>query len=367
VRKTRIHYAVITLVVLITLISTTGIYVGDAVAHGRHTTKDCSRVGTQVRLTPTATSTYSVVGWLCYPRHSHPQTLQFLVPGATYDHNYWDWPGFNDKYSYVDYAVARGYATFAVDRIGTGESGVPAGTEINVPSDAYTLSQVVTRLRTDRRLPVHAQRIVEIGHSLGAAIATYQVATFGNVDALAIIGYLREINPVQQQVLQAAMWPATGDPKFKNATLPAGYLTTKLGVRGQAFYDTRWADSDVIRDDERRKAIVPVGDMATIMVGRDTQLTQKIHIPVLDATGQNDLLGCSATLRCDGASLLARERDAFHWSSCVRVLSIVHAGHDTNLHRGAQASFAQLTSWVRWVTSGSSPRTTRWCTPGVWR
>ena len=74
----------------------------------------------------TIKDTYSIYGQLCISPYAssarNTQTLQFLTHGDTLDSTYWDIaPG----YSYIDTAVAAGYATFSYDRIGVGRSQHP--------------------------------------------------------------------------------------------------------------------------------------------------------------------------------------------------------------------------------------------------
>src|SRR5262249_16938746 len=69
---------------------------------------------------------WKMAGTLCHPENAPmPHTVQLLVHGATYTRAVWDWPQNPSTYSYVQAAVNAGYATFAVDRLGHGESTHP--------------------------------------------------------------------------------------------------------------------------------------------------------------------------------------------------------------------------------------------------
>src|SRR5258708_5776895 len=52
---------------------------------------------------------YSIYGQLCLPAIGPGNTIQVLVPGATYDHIYWDFPYQPKIYSYVRAMNAAGY------------------------------------------------------------------------------------------------------------------------------------------------------------------------------------------------------------------------------------------------------------------
>jgi hypothetical protein len=53
-------------------------------------------------------------------------TVQLLVAGATYTHDYWDFRTVDRRrYSYARDVAARGFPTFAFDEIGSGNSSHP--------------------------------------------------------------------------------------------------------------------------------------------------------------------------------------------------------------------------------------------------
>ncbi|MEU3657969.1 hypothetical protein AB0E67_35565 [Streptomyces sp. NPDC032161] len=83
-----------------------------------------------------------------------------MVPGATYNHVYWDMPSEQSQYSYVDAATRAGFAAFNVDRIGTGNSAHPAGEGLTIASGAVALHDAITALRSGR---VDGHRFQRVG------------------------------------------------------------------------------------------------------------------------------------------------------------------------------------------------------------
>src|SRR5256885_6393086 len=85
----------------------------------------CQQVTRTVTLSPADPTSYHLVGWLCADGRLANKTVQLLLSGLTYDHNYWNWPQRPQRYSYVRVAVDAGYATFNIDRLGVGLSDHP--------------------------------------------------------------------------------------------------------------------------------------------------------------------------------------------------------------------------------------------------
>src|SRR5262245_14706000 len=83
----------------------------------------CEALSTPVKLQPSDTTTYTVKGRICRSQLSSrvpPFAVEVLVPGSTYDRNYWNTSYTPGMYSYVHEALRHNYASFRFDRLGTG-------------------------------------------------------------------------------------------------------------------------------------------------------------------------------------------------------------------------------------------------------
>ena len=103
-----------------------------------------------VALAPGQPARYTVTGQLCATRDelSDGSTVQLLIPGATYNRDYWDFGTINGiRYSYARATAAHGFPTFALDQVGAANSSHPASDEITVQAAAYVAHQIVQRLR----------------------------------------------------------------------------------------------------------------------------------------------------------------------------------------------------------------------------
>lgn len=213
----------------------------------------CSTYRLPVRIADPGAADQILWGQLCYPGSARPDKVQLLVPGSTYNHLYWDFPVGNGFYSYVKAAVGAGYATFNVDRIGTGNSSHPPSAQLDLPAGAVAMHDVITALRSGA-LDGHAfSRVAWIGHSLGSFLAWYEISRYHDVDAAILTGGLQAINPQAGTII----YPAVQDPKFANSGLDTGYVTTLPGDRN-FFYYPATADPNVIAADEANKDVATV-------------------------------------------------------------------------------------------------------------
>jgi hypothetical protein len=175
---------------------------------------------------------YELAGILCLPAGPAPSTVQVLVPGATYDHDYWDFP--MSGYSYSRYAQAHGQATFAIDRFNTGDSSKLVSALVTVQVDANALHQVIGALTGSGVGGVRFSKVVTMGHSLGSIIVADEAATYHDENGVILTGFTHSLNPlfaVALAALQVLIPAQLADPdKFANQ--PLGDLSTAPGGAG---------------------------------------------------------------------------------------------------------------------------------------
>lgn len=178
-----------------------------------------------------------IYGQLCVPDGgSKADTVQLLVHGGTYDHNYFDWPQDPARYSYVDKALKAGYATFNVDRLGDGDSSHPPGALDTFGNGAEAMHQVIGKLRHGE-IGGHAfSRVVWVGHSMGSLTAWFEAQRYHDVDAFVLTGILHNVKTTFASKLVNLVYPAMLDGKFRGKILDPGYTTSLPGTRGDTFY-----------------------------------------------------------------------------------------------------------------------------------
>jgi alpha-beta hydrolase superfamily lysophospholipase len=309
---------------------------------------------------------YHLAGWLCADGSPRGRTVQVLIPGLTYGASYWNFPLDPGRYSYVRAATAAGFATMALDRLGTGASSHPPAADVTATAEAVALHDVVQRLRAGRvgSGPFRAafRTVVLTGHSFGSDVALREAGTYADVAGVISTGWLTAGNPAGHlRVRDSYDASAADDPKFAEAGLPTGYVTTRPGTRGADFYQTSYASPAVIAEDEKLKQTVTSGELASVVVAVPPAVTRRIHVPVLLADGQDDALDCDPGLPgvscASAAALITREQANYAPQACLRAFVLPRAGHSINLHPDAPQWFAAATRWIRtYVTARSRPR-----------
>ncbi|MHC3475166.1 alpha/beta hydrolase [Streptomyces sp. 7R007] len=305
-----------------------------------HTGRTCSTYTLPVRIADPGPADQTLWGRLCYPGTVRPRTVQLLVHGATYNHLYWDFPAGGGAYSYVGAATAAGYATFDIDRIGAGNSSHPPSDQLSMQAYAVALHDVVTALRSGA-LDGHAfSRVAWVGHSMGAALAWYEISRYHDVDAAVLTSALHGTsNPEGIGIF----YPAVQDPEFAGSGLDAGYLTTRPGDRAY-FYDPATTDPAVLAADEAHK------DVVAIAPGPDPAVPYDITVPVLLVYGGGDRALCPAATEydcADPASVLAFESGFYPPQAHLDVRMIPDTGHNIALSTTAPAADVVMLGWLR--------------------
>jgi pimeloyl-ACP methyl ester carboxylesterase len=321
----------------------------------------CRASNVPVALHPGAPQTEHIYAELCLPQGKQTSTVQLLVHGITYDHTYWDFPdptGKTDRYSYVDSALAAGFATLNIDRIGNGKSSHPAGNEVTIDSNAFVIHQLTQALRSGSiASPAGAQRfkkVVLVGHSYGSWVSWYVGSDYRDVDGIILSGISHSVNPIGSLPgFSALVHPAPTDPAFSEKIHDFQYLTTRPGTRYDAFYRPGNIDPAVLARDEATKGTVTVEELINFptILSRPLDIT----VPVLLVNGTDDGLFCGHRIAgiiggtdCSTAASLAQQERPLLGKNLPSLDSWVlpGAGHDLNTVLEAKQWFDVAQAWV---------------------
>lgn len=295
-----------------------------------------------VVVTVTARS-YRVHGLLCSRPTRLKNTVQVVMAGATEGGLlYWDFPHADDAeqalqhaYSYVEHITDLGYASFTIDRIGTGDSDRPPAQDVTIQSNADVLHQLVAMLR-DGTLG-RFRNVVAVGRSLSGPVAFVEAATYRDLDGIVIQSFRHHQEPPFAQ-FAATLVPAQLVPHL--ADTPAGYLTTRAGTRA-GFFFTANADPRVVAHEEANRDTITGGEVATFFPSFDVSRSIDPGVPVLSVVGELDPLFCTP-----GCPRSGEEVQSWPSPACFRSVVIEGVGHDMNLEPGSSdVVFPVMTDW----------------------
>jgi len=311
----------------------------------------CSDVTVPAALAPGLPQDQTIYGRLCLPPGPAPDVLQILVHGASYDHTYWDFPGFGGRYSYTRAQHSAGYATLAVDQLGVGRSSHPLGALVTQLAGANALHDVVTAARAGTLGPDFG-RIALVGHSFGSLTAWLEAGTYSDVDGVLVSGASHSLGALAVAQLGPHIRPATLDPVTapRVPALDPSYVSIP-GVRAGSFYHLPTADPAVVEQDEATRSEAPAGVAATIPVY--VPATLGIRVPVLEVNGVEDKPFCaqggggSLTDCTSDATLHASEALFFSPEAQLETTVIPEAGHNLNLQRNAATFFDRAVRWFQ--------------------
>jgi pimeloyl-ACP methyl ester carboxylesterase len=303
-----------------------------------------------VALKPGGKKQYSIAATLYLPKQ-HTDTVIVTYHGSTYGQYYWNFPYKPGTYSFVDAMTHAGYAVLNMDRIGDGQSSHPASDLVTVASDSYTLHQVVQDLRTGEIGPIAFPKVVLAAHSLGGYISWYAAAMYPqDFDGLIETGAIHHNSPTRDTIAIPLFYPASQDPKFKNARwADAGYSTSKPGIRAKIYsHQTAATDPTVAKMDEQLKQTTVLSELIAGINLATTHTSKMIHVPVLSVLGQYDFFACAPDgMNCSSAATIKQAEAPYYASdACLQTYDLANAGHDINLAPNAEQWYHAATPWI---------------------
>lgn len=250
--------------------------------YGRSLAQELSTGSTQI------SGTYHVGATLCMPT-SPSTTLQVLSHGIGFTRTYWDYPA----YSYVNAALARGYATLAYDRLGSGLSRFSSRTGGDLdPVNELQASLEVALLRTLTELArtgglpqcgnATFDRVLHVGHSLGS-ISVYGAvnADPGLSDGIALTGFTGNGDYVPYFQFASNFVSAVEE----QGGYPAGYVTfaTTSALHTNQFAPGGAFDAGLM--EALFQNLQPTGLGTILTLGGPLAGVNGFHGPVIDVTG----------------------------------------------------------------------------------
>lgn len=278
----------------------------------------------------------TIAGTLCAPAGA--TTVQVLVPGGFYNREYWDTPTNSFRRAMND----AGYATLAIDRLGTGRSSTPPSALLTAIVDANAVHQVVRALRP------RFTKVILGGHSLGSAISVIEAATYGDVDGVVVTAMGHRINALGIAPIAATFVPAVLDPAFRDRTLDPGYLTTMSGTRYSLHQPGPYLAHVVAFDEATKDVVAPAELVDAALLGTVTPYTVLVDVPVLTTIASGDPTFCGLLATDCGTTAAYRRAEAPFYGPAARLEAYVLPGygHALNYAPNAPALHATVVAWA---------------------
>lgn len=177
--------------------------------------------------TRTVQGTYGIGGNLCFPtdpaKAKAARTLQILTHGVGLEKSYWDIaPG----YSYADAAAAAGYATFAYDRLGVGQSDHPDPIQVVQAFLEVEILHGLAQLARAGEIGGQAfENVVGVGHSFGSILQVGVDSKYPkDFDAVVLTAFANTVANLPYTILANNPSVAALNQPSRFGGLPYGYL-----------------------------------------------------------------------------------------------------------------------------------------------
>jgi len=257
-----------------------------------------------------------------YDTFCQSPTAVILMHGLSYTKEAWDFPG----YSVAQKIAEAGYAVFAIDRLGYGESKLDDGYKVTHEAYAEMAHQIAKQLRGQG-----FSHVVLAGHSAGAGATELAAGVYGGVDAIMALGWHhRPSNELGQDFF-------TGD-YVRAAQDDYEYFLGTPEHRAEMFY-TAGADPAVVEADTRAAVLTPSGEIFSIGKQPSRLVAGNIKVPVFLQFGDSDRL-----FELQYAEMHAGE---FFSSPSVTVDVVRDAGHTFILEKNGPAGAQKMADWLR--------------------
>jgi pimeloyl-ACP methyl ester carboxylesterase len=275
-------------------------------------------------------------GRLCTP--SGATTVQVLIPGGTYNSSYWDVGYEPVTRSYRLAMNDAGYATLALDRLGTGNSSKPLSVLVTATVQAQAAHEVIQKLRAGFQ-GARFSKVIIGGHSIGSAMAMIEAGTYRDVDGVLVTGMTHRMNLTTVVPVLANMIPAPLDPQLSGRGLDPGYLTTSPGTRYADFHTPGVEVPGAIALDESTKDVFAATEAVDSLAMTNVVIpaTRRIQAPVLIVLG-NDMHFCGPPLGSDCSSPQAlRDSEAPFFTSTARLQTFILNGYGHSINYALNA------------------------------
>ncbi|KAL7941933.1 alpha/beta-hydrolase [Trichoderma barbatum] len=298
---------------------------------------------------------FQISGHFCVPSNprNDENTLLIASHGVGFTKGVWDPTYRPDEFSFVNAALAQGYAVLAYDRLGAGLSSLPdAYNDLQVPLQGEVLraltelalnGTIVTASKKtggSRSITKYtAQKVVHVGHSYGSIITNWFLARYGSLSAGAILtGFLidNQFANLKVEIADLSYAPEHNPALFENRT--SGYLAfgSLTALQADSFKKETLDPKVLSYWNENIQSSLGVGEVLTLGTGVG-DIVADFNGPLQIFVGENDFAFCAG--QCTGTFDLAQLHGLYPNVKDLDVYLQPNTGHVVQLSLNATAGY----------------------------
>ncbi|KAK0564381.1 hypothetical protein OC861_004321 [Tilletia horrida] len=311
--------------------------------------------------------TFNISGIYCEPTNTTSNgILQLLVHGVGFDNSYWniqseefDLPEAN--YSYAYQAAQLGYSTFRYDRIGCGQSEIPADgyNLVQANTEVAILENIAERVRNTTDIGGKSwNKTVLVGHSYGSAQSQRLSQLRPElIDALVLTGYSTSQTGFPYLLLGGAYTQA-GLVFDRFANISKHWLVTATQYTDQVGFV--YPPSVTPNTTEYVRATAnPVTQGTFFSIGAIGAPAENYTGPVQVVLGEKDFIFAFENPYSNGSDFATLAIEQLYPSAASGSIgSIIPAtGHGINFHTTAPLAYNATFSWLNSTFFGNGSTT----------
>ncbi|KAH9216272.1 Alpha/Beta hydrolase protein [Leptodontidium sp. 2 PMI_412] len=290
------------------------------------------------------TDSYTISATFCTPQKGATGIVLLLSHGLNFDRSYWDPEVSKEKYSFVDWVLARGYSVFYYDRLGVGKSTLVSGYVNQASIQIAILEELATSVKAGKYTGGFGapKSLVLVGHSFGSVISAALVTAGPSIaEGLVLTGF--SFNGTNGAGFLEAFQPriASGESS-KWAPLDTGYLTpTDIYSNVNVFFKAPDYDVGIAKYAHRNRQ--PFGINEATSGGLVDVAPVNFTGPAMVIAGQFDLIFCTG--QCDQV-IEHPAKEIFSHAKAFKAVSYTGAGHGLNFALNATGAFGLITDFL---------------------
>ncbi|KAF8861502.1 alpha/beta-hydrolase [Acephala macrosclerotiorum] len=261
------------------------------------------------------------------PTNGEASTVLIATHGLGFDRTYWDPSIQPEKYSFVDFAIAKSYSVFFYDRLGLSDSSEISGYQTQVSLQVAVLTQLITLTRAGH-FSIPPTSIILLGHSFGSTVSNAVLATHPTlVDGVILtgIGYHIPDTSVSFEAWQPRLARLQSPERWRQ--LDGGWVSwVDVWSNVNTFFKAPFYDQKVVEWAEAHKQ--PFSLMEVISLSITDVHSPKFTGPVLVMSGEFDLIFCNGNCK---SILEPYAKPYFNASKDLEVYVQPGSGHGINL------------------------------------